>query len=157
MPVNARAKILSMAPGRRSEDDRGDAPGWYARLKIHQRCEELGIKQEKVADDSGVASASISTCMTSGKGIGTLQIVRLAEYFRMPPGRFLDDALLWWEHQGRDHARAVRVAVAEGRGAPKKPTSSDKLVAVSAPTGTNSSTPPPGSTERGSARPRRAK
>lgn len=151
--VNPRAKVLRM--GKRSDDDRGDAPGWYARLKIYQRIEEHGIKAARIATDSGVADATISTCMTRGSGIGLLQIIRLAEYFGVPPGRFLDDALKWWEVQGREHARAVRLAVAQGVEAPKKPTPPAPVVPLPVPSTAGSSTPPPGSTKRASSPPRR--
>jgi hypothetical protein len=120
--VNAPITLGRMAPaeakGKRSADDRAEAPGWYARLKLRQRMAELEIRPAKIAEDSGVPDPTVSTCLKEGKGVGLLQLLRFAEYLKVPPGQFLEDALLWWEKHGRAEAQAVRIRLARGEKEP---------------------------------------
>lgn len=90
----------------RSDDDREEAPGWYARWRLEQE-EQLG--EERMAEIRKVLGGGdanhgkqILHQMRNARGVGFLGLIKLADVLgERSPGMLLDHALAWWERSGR--------------------------------------------------------
>jgi hypothetical protein len=118
----------------RSNDDREEAPGWYARWRLEQ---EEKIGPERMTEVRKILGGGdpkhgkqILHQMRNARGAGIMGLIRLAEVLgERSPGRVLDEALSWWDRTGRGYAEHMRAKPAPARG-PRKRTKSGTLRAV---------------------------
>jgi hypothetical protein len=88
---------------KKDEDDRHHALAWYLRKLLLQE-QERGVKPAFIAKQIGWNKTQISHIMTDARSAGPKALFRLAKYFRRTEGELLDQALEWWERQGRREA-----------------------------------------------------
>ena len=96
------------------KDDRTEALAWYLRkLLIQER--DRGVKPAFIAKQVGWHKSQISLIMTDARSAGATALFRLAKYFRRSEGELLDEALSWWERQGRGESADERLRQAQER------------------------------------------
>jgi hypothetical protein len=84
------------------DDDRGEALFWYLGLLL-ENWDRAGINGPEIQRRTGVSKAQVSQIRTGKPGGGVWTLIRLAKLDGRSPGQMLDDALGWWERQGRSY------------------------------------------------------
>lgn len=77
------------------------AINWYVRRLLLQEL-DLGTKAADIARRSGLTPAQISHIKKDARSAGMLAVIKLSRpIFRRSEGQVIDEALAFWEKQGR--------------------------------------------------------